>query len=89
MLFLGERDFCHEKSWSSLIQQGFSVDLSRELRYERGEAPLVLVSPVSVLRINAGSPIKAGITGVGGAALMSHFSGGTTTDGRGRHLYWD
>lgn len=43
-------------------------------------------SPVSILGIDAGSPIKTGVTGVEGAQLVDHFSGSTATHSQGCHL---
>lgn len=45
------------------------------------------LSPVSILGVDAGSPIKAGVTGVGGAGLVAHFPGSAATHSRGCHLY--
>lgn len=46
-------------------------------------------SPVPILDVRAGSPIKARVTGVGCAEAVGHVPGSTSTHGHGRHLYWD
>lgn len=43
------------------------------------------LSPVSILGVYAGSPIEAGVGGVGGAHVVGHFPGSAATHGRGRH----
>ncbi len=50
-------------------------------------SPQTCLSPVSILGVTAGSPIKAGVTGVGGAGLVGHFPGSAATHSRGRHRH--
>lgn len=49
----------------------------------------ICCSPVSILSVVAGSPIKAGVTGIGGAELVGLFPGSTATHSQGCHLYRD
>lgn len=46
-------------------------------------------SPVPILDVRAGSPVKARVTGVGCAEAVHHVPGSTSTHGHGGHLYWD
>ncbi len=47
------------------------------------------LSPVSILGVYAGSPIKAGVAGVGWARLVGHFPGSAATHSQRCHLQRD
>lgn len=47
------------------------------------------LSPVSILGVHAGSPIEAGVGGVGGAHVVGHFPGSAATHSCGRHPHRD
>lgn len=45
------------------------------------------VSPVAIVRVDAGPSVQAGVGGVGGAHVVAELPGGAAAHGRGRHLH--